>query len=923
MGMLSVISTVGRSMTKLITNFELGKQGDEDTMLSQHYNEKIDDVDDDETEDGEIEKGSQYYGNSKESKIENQPRIESMKDDQLKGSQNEDETKEVFEKYNNDYIFQAEKVDSEVQNVKVNHENTIKTEIGSYEHEGNISRFMTQEYGSINNFVCDACPNSFRTNRSLRQHQKYVHSLKRDFPCLICSKGCVSKGELVTHMKCHTKERDFKCDVCSDAFITNSCLKAHKRKHDGTMLQCQDCGKQFTKTQHLNVHIKFVHLKASTKLRSERRRELKLRKRDHKSLKDLSLATELYKNNLKYMKEKTGEKSLDRVKEQTDLMCTVCGKLFKKLSKKKIHMLTHTELFKNFNIDSNVIWSEDETTMSCKDCGKKFIQKGHMKVHIALVHHQLQNQENLGNSNKSYMSKRVVTMKAANGKTREQDHNKVECQECGKKYYTRHLKEHISNVHLRKSDIQTDVTQPEDEFLHFLTKLNMVLSGPELVLVLRYVQNSKESSNTEELRELMEDSQNRGYRRILEELGVLHPKIGHDTHKEILTGTKRRQREKVTKQEYSEHDNEFNIVIDGLPTYSMEEQESQWFTDEEKSEQGTEEKMFKKTIRKIVSNKKGKKQNETEEKGPSKVIAKESKTCSICSKHFAKVSKKKYHMLIHTKLFKNLGIDDKINRSEDRTLLSCRECGKEFNQFSHMKMHIARVHYQLHRLENLNNLDSVEFLETVEKSCNDKKNTSQSVKKEEMFYCEFCFEEFSHSGDLKKHKRNKHERLFYKCEICEYSTSTNPKLSKHKTSKHSVKSETIKGKEGPHSKPEEPIFCELCMKNFARKEGLARHKYFKHEGLGHNCDKCDYAARTPLGLLKHKSSKHGINFELIPDDVVSSSSRCKECGKLYNDKTGLRRHEMVHTGERPFPCMKCDKKFRQKSTLDGHQRIHN
>ena len=76
--MLSVISTVGRRMTKLITNVELGKQGDDDTKetmwkkWSQHYNETIDDVDDDETEDGEIEKGSQYHGNSKESKIENQ-----------------------------------------------------------------------------------------------------------------------------------------------------------------------------------------------------------------------------------------------------------------------------------------------------------------------------------------------------------------------------------------------------------------------------------------------------------------------------------------------------------------------------------------------------------------------------------------------------------------------------------------------------------------------------------------------------------------------------------------------------------------------------------------------------------------------------------------------------------------------------------
>ena len=156
----------------------------------------------------------------------------------------------------------------------------------------------------------------------------------------------------------------------------------------------------------------------------------------------------------------------------------------------------------------------------------------------------------------------------------------------------------------------------------------MVFSGPELVLVLRYVQATKESSNTEVLRELMEDSQNRGYRRVLQELGVLHPKIEQDGHKEILTGSKRSQREKVKKQEYLEHDSEVNVVIDGSPTYSMEEQESQWFTEEEKSEQETEEKMFKKTIRKVMSKKKGKKLNQIEDRGPSKIIAKESKICS-------------------------------------------------------------------------------------------------------------------------------------------------------------------------------------------------------------------------------------------------------------------------------------------------------
>ena len=54
----------------------------------------------------------------------------------------------------------------------------------------------------------------------------------------------------------------------------------------------------------------------------------------------------------------------------------------------------------------------------------------------------------------------------------------------------------------------------------------------------------------------------------------------------------------------------------------------------------------------------------------------------------------------------------------------------------------------------------------------------------------------------------------------------------------------------------------------------------------------------------------------------TSQAQCMECGKSYYCKKGLRRHALVHTGERPFPCNKCDKKFRQKPTLDKHKRMH-
>ena len=118
------------------------------------------------------------------------------------------------------------------------------------------------------------------------------------------------------------------------------------------------------------------------------------------------------------------------------------------------------------------------------------------------------------------------------------------------------------------------------------------------------------------------------------------------------------------------------------------------------------------------------------------------------------------------------------------------------------------------------------------------------------------------------------------------------------------------------------FYCEYCYKQFADPSGLKRHKHFKHEGFGKKCDLCEYIARTPLGLLKHKSGQHGISQEEIPPDVVSSSSQCIDCGKFYNSASALRKHAFDHTGERPFPCDRCDKSFKQKVTLVGHKRLH-
>ncbi|CAG5103360.1 Oidioi.mRNA.OKI2018_I69.chr1.g737.t1.cds [Oikopleura dioica] len=51
-----------------------------------------------------------------------------------------------------------------------------------------------------------------------------------------------------------------------------------------------------------------------------------------------------------------------------------------------------------------------------------------------------------------------------------------------------------------------------------------------------------------------------------------------------------------------------------------------------------------------------------------------------------------------------------------------------------------------------------------------------------------------------------------------------------------------------------------------------------------------------------------------------SSRPCKTCGKLFQTSWHVRRHERIHTGEKPFECELCDFKCNLKENMVVHRR---
>nr|XP_049695999.1 zinc finger protein 287 isoform X1 [Helicoverpa armigera] len=170
----------------------------------------------------------------------------------------------------------------------------------------------------------------------------------------------------------------------------------------------------------------------------------------------------------------------------------------------------------------------------------------------------------------------------------------------------------------------------------------------------------------------------------------------------------------------------------------------------------------------------------------------------------------------------------------------------------------------------------------------------------QQYRCAHCVLGFNHRAKLLAHM-NKHDASAgpLECNVCHVRCKHAHALSAHKR-RHRLRWR-----------------CTVCGHTMSRAGVAADHCSRRHTAPPpqHTCRLCGHTDALVCYVSLAKLRSHMKSH--------AERQRCELCGKTFRDRTSLRTHLFIHSGEKEFSCSRCDKRFLFKKAMQVHAMTHD